>query len=151
MTEKIRVFNASQVKGFTMEGYEDSFVSRLLIDASNTGCDKLTLNEFTLKKGKQTYKGNHGKDFDEVYFVLEGKVKFYLETEIGSDEYTEYNFKYKDIAFIKGGTGHYLINDSDEDVVLLTFMMGKPVPGINVVYDERLEKWGKSFLLEEKD
>lgn len=147
MEEKNVVYNVAEIKSFSPEGSENSYSSRLLVDRENVGSEKMVMNEFTLKAGKQTYKGNHGKGFDEIYFVLSGKALFYLQ-EMGTSDYKEYNLYQGTYAFIKGGRGHYMTNPYDEDVVLLTIMAKHPNKGVNLLYDERKAKWGTSFQTE---
>ena len=146
MKEKNVVYNVAEVKSFSPEGCENSYSSRLLVDRENVGSKLMVMNEFTLKAGKQTYKGNHGKGFDEIYFVLSGKALFYLQ-EMGTGDYKEYNLYQGSYAFIKGGWGHYMTNPYDEDVILLTIMAKHPYKGVNLLYDERKTKWGTSFRL----
>ena len=146
MEEKKVVYNVAEVKSFSPEGYENSYNSRLLVDRESVGSEIMAMNEFTLKAGKQTYKGNHGKGFDEIYFVLNGKALIYLQ-ELGTGDYKEYNLYQGSYVFIKGGRGHYMMNPYDEDVVLLTIMAKHPEKGVNLLYDERKAKWGTSFRL----
>ena len=147
MEKKNVVYNVSQVKSFSPEGKEDSYSSRLLVDKESVGSEIMVMNEFTLKAGKQTYEGNHGDGFDEIYYLLEGRVLLYLQ-EMGTSNYKEYNFHKGSYAFIKGGRGHYMVNPYDEEAVLLTIMSKYPNKGVNSVYDERKVKWGTSFRLE---
>ena len=145
MEEKNVVYNVAEVKSFFPEGKENSYSSRLLVDRESVGSE-ITMNEFTLKAGKQTYKGNHGEGFDEIYYLLSGRALLYLQ-EMGTSNYKEYNLYQGSYAFIKGGRGHYIINSYDDDVVLLTIMAKHPNKGVNLLYDERKAKWGTSFRL----
>jgi len=47
------VFNSNNVADFSPAGYEDAFVSRMLIDWDNVGSEKLVMNCFALKPGKK--------------------------------------------------------------------------------------------------
>jgi oxalate decarboxylase/phosphoglucose isomerase-like protein (cupin superfamily) len=147
MEGKKVVYNVAEVKSFSPEGSEESYSSRLLVDRENVGSEKMVMNEFTLKAGKQTYKGNHGKGFDEIYYVLSGKALLYLQ-EMGTSDYQEYNLCPRTYAFIKGGRGHYITNPYNEDIVLLTIMAKHPNKGVNLLYDARKAKWGTSFQTE---
>ena len=146
MKEKNVVYNIKEIENFFPKGSKNSYSSSLLIDKESVGSETMVMNKFILKAQKRTYKGNHGKDFDEIYFILSGKVFLYLQ-EIGSSKYRKYNLYEGSYAFIKGGRGHYMINSYDEDVVLLTIMSKYPSKGVNLVYDERKAKWGTSFRL----
>ena len=143
---KKMVFNVDEVAGFSPKGSEDSYISKMLIDNTNVGSQSIVLNEFTLKSGKQTYKGDHGEGNDEIYFITKGEAILYLE-DPETHELESYRVRPGSYAFIKGGTAHYVVNDSSEDLIMLTFMPHIPQKGVNVVYDERIETYGKSFIL----
>lgn len=140
------VFNVDEVLGFSLEGSEDSYISKMLIDDSNTRSESIILNEFTLKSGKQTYKGDHGVGNDEIYFIIKGEAVLYLE-DPDTHEMDAFDVRPGSYAFIKGGMGHFMINNSNEDLVMLTFMRRTPKKGVNKVYDARIKKYGKSFVL----
>jgi oxalate decarboxylase/phosphoglucose isomerase-like protein (cupin superfamily) len=146
MKEKNVVYNVVEIKSFSPSGSENSYSSRLLVDRESVGSNLMVMNEFTLKGNNQTYKGNHGVGFDEIYFVLSGKTLLYLQ-EIDSDNYKEHQLSQWSYAFIKGGRGHYMVNPYNEDLVLLTIMAKHPIKGVNLLYDERKAEWGTSFKL----
>ena len=138
------VFNSTQVVGFSPTGYENAFVSRLLIDQDNVGSQRLVMNLFSLKPGKKTDPGSHPSPFDEIYYVLKGKGILHLgETqeafEVGPNT----------VVFIPHDTLHFVINPGEIDLDMITIMPGPIEPGANFVYDQRKQKWGKSFLLVE--
>ena len=58
------VFNSNNVADFSPAGYEEAFVSRMLIDRDNVGSEKLVMNYFALKPGKKTDQGSHPAPFD---------------------------------------------------------------------------------------
>lgn len=146
MEEKNVVYNIAEIESFSPKGSKNSYSSCLLVDKESVGSEMMVMNKFTLKAHKQTYKGNHGKGFDEIYFILSGMVLLYIQ-EMGSRKYRKYNLYQGSYAFIKGGRRHYMVNSYDEDVVLLTIMSKHPNKGVNLVYDERKAKWGTSFRL----
>jgi mannose-6-phosphate isomerase-like protein (cupin superfamily) len=134
------VFNSKNVAGFSPDGYKDAFVSRMLIDQDNVGSEKLVMNYFTLMPGKKTDQGSHPSPFDEVYFVLRGRGTLYLGKaqeayEIGPDC----------VAFIPHDTLHFVINNNQEELEMITIMPGPMEEGANFVYDQRKREWGKSF------
>jgi len=143
------VIKTSDVMGYSPKGYEDSFLSKMLIDNESVDSRNLTVNEFTLFAGKQTYMGCHPKEYDEVYFAIAGKAWLFLEGD-NAGEVEKYLVEPGSIAFIEGGRGHYLENPGPEDFVVLTIMPGSLREGINVVYDARMNDWGTSFRLVEK-
>jgi quercetin dioxygenase-like cupin family protein len=141
-TIKEYVFNVKNVADFSPEGYQDAFVSRMLIDSESVGSEKLIVNYFALKPGKKTDPGSHPAPFDEVYYILKGHGMVYLgksqkahEIEPGS------------VVFIPHDTLHCLWNNSTDEMEMITIMPGPLKEGANFVYDERKQKWGKSFML----
>jgi len=146
LMQKRVVFHESQVKPFSPKEANGEYSSKLLIDKIGMDSELMILNEFTLKAGCQTYKGHHGQDYDEAYYLLSGEGVLYLENP-DTGEYEPFQVKQGSYAFIKGGRGHYIENIGEEDLVFLTFMPRNPRPGINSVYDARLAEWGTSFKL----
>jgi mannose-6-phosphate isomerase-like protein (cupin superfamily) len=136
------VFNAKNVVGFSPQGYEGSFVSRMLIDHESVGSERLVMNHFTLKSGGKTDPGSHPSPFDEIYYVLRGHGKLYLG--LSSEPFP---LDADSVAFIPAGTDHYLINDGIADLEMITVMPGPLTQGANSLYDERRETWGTSFKL----
>jgi mannose-6-phosphate isomerase-like protein (cupin superfamily) len=141
MSKKL-VFKAMDVVGFSPQGYEDSFVSRMLVDQESVGSECLVMNHFILKPGKRTVPGSHPIPFDEIYYILRGQGKLYLGL---SNE--PFQINPDSIAFIPAGVIHFLINDSTIDLEMITVMPGPITEGVNILYDERKETWGTSFKL----
>jgi quercetin dioxygenase-like cupin family protein len=54
------------------------------------------------------------------------------------------------VAFIPSGTIHSLVNNGAIDLEMVTVMPGPLDQGANTLYDERKERWGSSFRLEEQ-
>jgi quercetin dioxygenase-like cupin family protein len=136
------VFNSKNVADFSPAGYEDAFVSRLLIDQDSVGSEKLVMNYFALKPGKKTDQGSHLAPFDEVYYVLKGNCTLFLgETK------EAYEIEPGSVAFIPHDTLHFVVNKTQEELEMITIMPGPIEEGANFVYDQRKRKWGKSFVL----
>ena len=149
MQKKV-VYNVDQVKPFSPPDAKGQYSSKLLIDKIGLGSEYIILNEFTLNPGCQTYKGDHSEGYDEVYFVISGEGVLHLEnSETGI--YDSFPVRLGSYAFIEGGRGHYIVNTSDVDLILLTFMPKNPPLGVNKLYDMRLEEWGTSFKLIDED
>lgn len=127
---------------FSPAGYEDAFVSRLLIDQDNVGSEKLVMNYFALKPGKKTDQGSHPAPFDEVYYILRGHCTLYL-----GEAKEAYEIEPGSVAFIPHDTLHFVVNNTQEEVEMITIMPGPIVEGANFVYDQRKRKWGRSFKL----
>ena len=142
MSRKL-VFNALDVKGFSMAGHEDDFLSRLLIDRGGVGSERLIVNHFTLKPGKKTGESPHPEPYDEVYYVLRGTGV----VELGAD-LTPHDVGPDSVVYIAGGTKHALENTGDGDLEILTIMPMQPVDGVNPIYDERRRAWGTTFKLQ---
>ena len=133
-------FDARKVVGFSPDGMEDTFVSRMLVDRESVGSETMVANHFTLKPGKTTDAGSHPAPYDELYYVLRGTGIVHLgdppeATEIRPDS----------VAFIPNGTTHSLKNTGSEDLELLTVMPAQMVEGGNPLYDARLKAWSTSF------
>ena len=80
MHEKL-VFHAQQVEGFSPRGFENDFMSRMLVDQESVGSQRLVMNYFSLKPGKSTDAGKHPAPYDEIYYVLRGQGTVYLGVE----------------------------------------------------------------------
>jgi mannose-6-phosphate isomerase-like protein (cupin superfamily) len=138
------VFSAKDVALFSPPDSGGAYASRLLIDPDGVGAQSLVVNHFTLNVGQNTGPGGaHPAPFDEVYYVLRGHARLHLgdpaETfEIGPDS----------VAFIPGGTDHWINNTGDEPLEILTIMPGPLREGVNSVYDRRRKAWGNGFRLE---
>jgi mannose-6-phosphate isomerase-like protein (cupin superfamily) len=142
MTHKL-VFRVQDVEGFSLPGAEESFVSRLLIDAENVGSHSFVINHFTLKHDKYTDPGgSHPVPFDEAYYVLRGTGRLFL-----GDPPEEFDLVPGTVVFIPGGTAHSVVNTGTDDLELLTVMAGPLKEGVNPVYDARREAWGTTFKL----
>lgn len=111
------------------------------------GAQALVVNLFTLRPGKTTGPGgSHPAPYDEVYYVLRGHGLLHLgdpaeTTEVGPDS----------VAFIPGGTIHWVDNTGDENLDLITIMPGPLREGVNSVYDGRRQAWGTGFRLGSED
>lgn len=138
-----KVIRSSDVQPFAPPGQEHAYYSRMLIDRESVGSEQLVVNEFTLKAGQRSYKGQHPCPFDEIYYVLRGRAYFYL----GNEEPRKYVLEPGSIAFIPCATDHALYNVFEEDFVMLTMMPQQPAVGVNSVYDGRKRSWGSSFRL----
>jgi len=136
------VFNAKDVVGFAPSEYEDTFVSRLLVDRGGVGSQALIVNHFTLKPGKKTGESPHPEPYDEVYYVLRGTGVVRL-----GDDLEPFDVEPNTVVFIPGGTKHSLENPTDEDLEILTIMPQQPVEGVNSIYDERKRVWGTTFKI----
>jgi mannose-6-phosphate isomerase-like protein (cupin superfamily) len=142
MSKKL-VFSARGVQGFSPQGYEEAFVSRMLVDAESVGSGRMVMNFFLLRPGKSTDAGSHPAPFDEIYYVLRGQGTLYLH-----DGHEPFELSPDTVAFIPSGTVHFLRNTGTVDLELITVMPGPLVDGVNSLYDERKERWGTSFRLE---
>jgi quercetin dioxygenase-like cupin family protein len=114
----------------------------LLIDRDNVGSEKLVLNYFALKPDKKTDQGSHPAPFDEVYYVLRGFGILYL-----GESQEAYELEPDSVAFIPHNTLHFVINNSPEELEMITIMPGPIEEGANFVYDQRKREWGTSFML----
>jgi quercetin dioxygenase-like cupin family protein len=133
------VVKASEVMPFSLPGYEHEHESRMLIDKSNAGSERLLIGHFTLKAGQISGGGTHRAPNDEVYYVISGVANLNMDG-------VDYDLEKGMVVFIPGGTFHALSNKSEtEDFVVLTIFPIQPEPGVNVVYDARLQAWGKTF------
>jgi mannose-6-phosphate isomerase-like protein (cupin superfamily) len=138
---KEHVFNIKNVANFSPEGYEDAFVSRMLIDNESVGSEKLGMNYFALKPGKKTDQGSHPAPFDEVYYGLRGHGIVYL-----GESQNAYEIEPDSVVFIPHNTLHYVVNNSPVELEMITIMPGPLKEGVNSIYDERKKKWGRSFI-----
>jgi quercetin dioxygenase-like cupin family protein len=143
--ETRQVFNHEDVEGFSPKGFEDTFVSRMLVDKTSVGSERLTVNHFTLRPGKHTDPGSHPPPFDELYYVVSGTGW----VDLGSPA-KAHAVKPGTVVFIPCGTDHALRCDAGADLEVITIMPAQPVPGANPVYDARLEEWGTSFRMVER-
>ena len=139
MAKKL-VFHTKEVVGFSEA--PDEYVSRMLIDETNCGSDRVQINHFTLKPGKKSGPGTHPEPYDEVYYILSGRAALRL-----GDESEVYDVRPGHLAFIPAGTPHGLENTGDEDLEILTIWSGPIGEGANPLYDARLRRWGKTFKL----
>ena len=136
------VFNANEVEGFSPSGSEGVFVSRMLVDQESVGSQKVVVNNFILKPGKSTEAGSHPAPFDEIYYVLRGSGIVFL-----GDEREPHEIQPNSYVFIPGGTLHYLVNNGNQDLEMITIMPGPLPEGVNTLYDMRKKTWGASFRL----
>lgn len=145
MSKKNLVFNVRDVAGFSPAQYEDAFVSHMLVDQESVGSERLVMNYFILKPGMSTDPGSHPVPFDEVYYILRGQGILYL-----NESREPYDLVPDTVSFIPGGTVHSVVNTGLVDLEMITVMPGPLIAGVNTLYDERKERWGSSFKLEEK-
>lgn len=136
----------SQVKPFVCS---DAYISRMLLDHTNSDAKKVHINHGTVKAGTDllppSSHGKPGEGHDETYVMLKGKCRLQI-----NDEWLD--LEPMDVVFIPGGTPHGLDNKAGtEDVELLTIWAGVPPRGINSAYDVRMEKWGKSYKTVDED
>ena len=133
------VVKVGRVMPFSPRGAEGVYVSRMLIDASNTGSPALQINHGTVKAGRRLGGGVHPPPYDEIYYALCGQAVLNMDG-------VDYDLEQDTAAFIPAGTFHTLTNTSQtEDFVMLTIWPGTPEPGANDVYDQRKENWGTSY------
>ena len=133
-----KVVHPENVMPFVAPGCEDLYTSRMLIDASNSGSDKLQVNHGIVKAGRSLPGGAHD-GHDELYVILKGNATL----DLGDD-----NFEIKpgSVVFIPGGTFHAIHNEhSAEDLELITVWPGQPAPGVNEIYDTRKSEWGTTY------
>ena len=141
MTSRL-VFQAKEVAGFSPDGAEDAYVSRLLIDKESVGSNSLVVNHFTLRPGRGTESGHHPAPYDEVYYVLHGHGVLRL-----GNPAEVFTLEPDTVAFIPSGTDHSLENTGTENLELITLMPQQLVEGANPLYDARRRAWGTSFKL----
>lgn len=137
--KKGTVVRVGEVMPFAPPEFKGHYSSKMLIDKSNSGSEKLQINHFTLKPGCRTEGAAHRAPYDEVYYVLSGQAVLHMD---GAD----YDIERDTVVFIPGGTMHSLTNKSEtEDFVILTIWPLQPEPGVNGVYDLRKRTWGETF------
>ena len=135
---KGKVVKIHKVMPFSPPGAENSYISRMLIDAENSGSQDMQLNHGILKGGCFTPGAVH-EGHDEIYIVLSGSAKLNLDN-------VEYDIEKGSVVFIPGGAFHALVNKSQtEDFEIITVWAGTPRPGANEVYDLRKKAWGTTY------
>jgi len=122
----------------------EKYISRMLLDHTNSGTDKIHINHGIVPKGVSLYPASaHGTEndaFDEIYVILKGKCKLYIDGDI-------LDLEPSDVVYIPSGVLHALDNtEGTEDTEILTVWAGVPPKGINDNYDLRLEQWGKTYM-----
>lgn len=133
------VVKVDRVMPFSPPGAEDTYVSRMLIDASNAGSERLQINHGVVKAGRRLPGAAHPPPYDEIYYVLSGHAVLNMDG-------VDYDLEKDMVVFIPAGTFHALANKSrTEDFVIITVWPGTPEPGANEVYDLRKESWGTSY------
>ena len=133
-----KVVHPEDVMPFVAPGCEDLYTSRMLIDALNSGSEKLQVNHGIVKAGR-SLPGSAHDGHDELYVILKGNARL----DLGND-----NFEIKpgSVVFIPGGTFHAIHNEhSAEDLELITIWPGQPAPGVNEIYDMRKSEWGTTY------
>ena len=139
--KNIFIIKASEVRAFSLEGAEDIYESRLLIDKENVGIETISMSQFTLKPGKKNNPGIHPCPYDEIYYILKGNGILYVD-----NNEKQYKLYAGTVVFIPCGVKHYLENKGTENLELLGIFPYQLKPGVNKIYDERKKKWGKSFI-----
>ena len=135
---KGKVVHPDKVMPFTPPGCEGIYTSRMLLDAFNSGSEKMQINHGVLSGGRATPGASH-PGHDEIYIVMQGEAVLTMDGE-------EYDIKPGSVVFIPADTFHGLENKSaTQDFVILTIWAGRPPEGINEVYDARIEAWGTTY------
>jgi mannose-6-phosphate isomerase-like protein (cupin superfamily) len=125
----------------------DDYVSRLLLDHTNTETKNFQINMGVVSPGAALLPASkHGelgeRNNDEIYVILSGSCQFEMDGEV-------FTLKEDDIVFIPAGVYHGLDNrEGTEPVKLLTIWGG--LPNENHLYTQRVKEWGKSFMLVEE-
>lgn len=133
-----KVVYPEKVMPFIAPGCEDTYESRMLIDAFNCGSEKIQVNHGVVKVGKALSGAVH-EGHDEVYVILKGNATLDMDGKI-------YDINPGTVVFIPGGTFHAIHNENGtEDLVLITVWAGIPAKGVNGMYDMRLEQWGTTY------
>jgi len=133
------VVKADKVMSFSPPGFEETYVSKMLIDESNSGSERLQVNLGVVKAGRSLPGAVHQEPYDEIYYVLSGEAVLRMDG-------VDYDLEKDTVVFIPGGTFHALTNKSQtEDFIILTVWPGTPEPGVNEVYDMRKKAWGKTY------
>ena len=133
------VVKADRVMPFSPPGAEDTYISRMLIDESNSGSRRLQVNHGVVKAGQSLAGAAHPEGSDEIYYVLSGEAVLNLDGE-------DYDLEKDTVVFIPGGTFHALTNKSQtENFIIITIWPGTPEAGANELYDLRKETWGKTY------
>ena len=135
---KGKIVKINKVMPFAPPGLEDVYVSKMLIDADNSGSENIQINHGVVKGGRATPGAAHGNR-DEIYIVLSGEAVLNLDA-------VEHDIEKGSVVFIPKGVFHSLKNKSDvDDFAIITVWPGQPQPGDNEVYDMRKEAWGTTY------
>ena len=146
MSEADLIVHVNEIESFTLPGNEGVYESQCLIDREGVGSERLGVNRFTLKAGKELRALSHPVGADECYYVLHGQARLTLGGDPQTGEGSSVHEIGPDTAvFIPGGTYHGIENPGAEDLVLLTMWPTLPTPGANHIYDARKHAWGTSF------
>ena len=145
MSERELVIRADEVVPFSRPGEEHVYASQCIIHRDGAGSQDLVLNRYTLKAHNANNGGVHEGN-DEAYYVLRGKAKLTLGGKSADDEHAKvYDIEPDTVVFIPAGTYHSLENQSEEDLVILTFWPRQPLPGANGIAEARQKAWGTQF------
>lgn len=126
----------------------EDYVSRLLLDHTNTETKNFQINMGVVSPGAALLPtSKHGeigeRNNDEIYIILKGSCKLEMDGEV-------FSIKEDDIVFIPAGIYHGLDNrEGTEQVKLLTIWGG--LPNENHLYTQRVQEWGKSFVLVDEE
>jgi mannose-6-phosphate isomerase-like protein (cupin superfamily) len=130
------VIHASEVKTLYVD---ETYSSKMLIDHTNSVTKNVQINMGIVAPGAKHSDHYHGEDYDEVYLIQRGSAMVRLDG-------VEHELGEGDVVFIPGGSMHAIANRSDtEELVIFTVWSRLPEPGANLVYDQRLKEWGKSY------
>jgi len=140
------VLRADDIEPFTHPD-DGVYHSQHVLGRETTGLHDLLLNRGTLDAHTGLSGGNH-PDNDEIYYIVRGSAV----VDLGGDPVTgvgheTFRAEPDMVVFIPSGTFHRLQNDSDEDLVILTFWPQHAPTGANGIHDRRLAEWGTGFRL----
>lgn len=138
--EKLKplVVSVDRVKPLPMGEVYDS---RMILDHVITGREGvIQVNHGTVKP--HCALGGSAHEQDEIYYILSGRGRLRLDDEV-------VQVRADQVIFIPAGVFHALDNtESAEELRLLTFWKDYRY---NEAYQERIERWGKSFKTVDED
>jgi mannose-6-phosphate isomerase-like protein (cupin superfamily) len=136
--EQGAVVKVKELQGFSMEGQDDTYISRNVLDPENCQTKTIQMNHGIVKAGKKLPGGSHPCPHDEIYYITKGNAQLKIGDDmidIGPDT----------AVYIPAGTFHQLDNSKGkEDLELLTIWVLPIKKGANPLYDARKEAWGGS-------
>ena len=140
------VLRADDIEPFTHPA-DSVYHSQHVLGRETTGLHDLLLNRGTVD-AHAALGGGHHPDNDEIYYIVRGSAVVDLGGDPTTGEGHE-TFKVEPdvVVFIPAGTFHRLRNDSDDELVILTFWPQFAATGANGIHDRRMEEWGTGFRL----